>query len=84
MKRWTESNTFRAFLGNFGKHLPLRKASAFADRDMVQLVLSRSDGITGRATRLDSRAAAEAMIDGTEFVTVERVEKLSQREAVAA
>lgn len=84
LARWSESDAFRNFLGNFGKHLPLRKASPFGDRDMVRLVLDRSEGITGRATRLLSRAAAEAIVDGTECITVERIDAISRRMTIAA
>jgi hypothetical protein len=48
------------------------------------LVLNRSDGITGRATRLISRAAAEAILDGSELVTLERIDEISQRTTIAA
>ena len=84
LARWSESDAFRNFVGNLGKQLPLRKASAFGDRDMIRLVLDRSEGITGRATRLLSRAAAEAIADGTEFVSVERLEAISRRTTMAA
>jgi hypothetical protein len=47
------------------------------------LLLDRSEGITGRATRLISRAAAEAIQDGTELVMIERINEISRRAAVA-
>lgn len=77
--RWTESEAFRNFLVAFGKLLPLRKASPFGDRDMIRLVLARSDGITARVTRLITRAAAESILDGTECIDVARVDSISKR-----
>jgi len=64
--------------------LPLRKASGFGQRDMVRLLLDRSEGITGRATRLISRAAAEAILDGSELVTIERIDEISRRHTITA
>jgi hypothetical protein len=40
---------------------------------MVPLLLDRSEGITGRATRLISRAAAESIQDGSELVMIEQI-----------
>jgi hypothetical protein len=51
---------------------------------MTRLLLDRSGGITGGVTRLLSRAAAEAIMDGTEFITVERINAISQRTTIAA
>jgi Cdc6-like AAA superfamily ATPase len=79
LARWTESEAFRNFLVAFGKLLPLRKASPFGDRDMIRLVLARSDGITARVTRLITRAAAESILDGTECIDVARVDSISKR-----
>jgi hypothetical protein len=84
LARWKESDAFRNFVGNFGKLLPLRKPSPFADREMTRLLLARSAGVTGGVTRLLSRAAVEAITDGTEFVTAERIDAVSQRTTIAA
>ncbi len=84
LARWKESDAFRNFVAAFGKLLPLRKASAFGQREMVRLLLDRSEGITGRATRLISRAAAEAIQDGTEQVTIERIDEISRRTTMTA
>jgi len=84
LARWKESEAFRNFVAAFGKLLPLRKASAFGQREMVRLLLDRSEGITGRATRLISRAAAEAIQDGSEQVSIERIDEISRRTTIAA
>jgi Cdc6-like AAA superfamily ATPase len=84
LARWKESEAFRNFVAAFGKLLPLRKPSAFGQREMVRLLLDRSEGITGRATRLISRAAAEAIQDGSEQVSIERIDEISRRTTIAA
>src|SRR6266478_6125568 len=61
------------------KQLPLRKASPFADREMIRLVLASSGGITARATRLITRAAAEAVADGTECIDCARIDAMNAR-----
>jgi hypothetical protein len=38
---WSESDAFRNFIVTFGKQLPLRKASPFADREVSTLGLKR-------------------------------------------
>jgi hypothetical protein len=79
LARWSESDAFRNFIVTFGKQLPLRKPSSFADREMIRLVLASSGGITARATRLITRAAAEAIADGTECIDVTRIDAMNRR-----
>jgi hypothetical protein len=52
LARWKESDAFRNFVAAFGKLLSLRKASAFGQREMVRLLLDRSEGITGHAAQV--------------------------------
>ena len=79
LARWGESDAFRNFIVTFGKQLPLRKASPFGDREMIRLLLASSAGITARATRLITRAAAEAIGDGTECIDCARIEAMNAR-----
>jgi hypothetical protein len=79
LARWGESDAFRNFIVTFGKQLPLRKASPFADREMIRLLLASSAGITARATRLITRAAAEAIGDGTECIDCVRIDAMNAR-----
>jgi hypothetical protein len=79
LARWSESDAFRNFIVTFGKQLPLRKASPFGDREMIRLLLASSAGITARATRLITRAAAEAIADGTECIDCVRIDAMSAR-----
>jgi hypothetical protein len=79
LARWSESDAFRNFIVTFGKQLPLRKASPFGDREMIRLLLASSAGITARATRLITRAAAEAIADGTECIDCVRIDAMNAR-----
>jgi hypothetical protein len=56
LARWKESDAFPNFVAAYGKSLPLRKASAFDNRDMVRLLLDRSDD--RRLHREPNRAGA--------------------------
>lgn len=42
-------------------------------RSIAQLVLSASDGVTGKIPRLRNEAAALAITDGTENITLEHL-----------
>jgi hypothetical protein len=79
LARWNESDAFRNFIVTFGKQLQLRKASPFGDREMIRLLLASSAGITARATRLITRAAAEAIEDGTECIDCARIDAMNAR-----
>jgi hypothetical protein len=79
LARWSESDAFRNFIVTFGKQLPLRKPSSFGDREMIRLVLASSGGITARATRLITRASAEAIADGTECIDCARLDAMNVR-----
>lgn len=79
LARWSESDAFRNFIVTFGKKLPLRKPSSFGDRDMIRLVLASRGGITARATRLITRAFAEAIADGTECIDCARLDAMNVR-----
>jgi len=79
LARWSESDAFRNFIVTFGKQLPLRKPSPFGDREMIRLVLASSGGITARATRLITRASAEAIADGTECIDCARLDAMNVR-----
>jgi len=49
------------------------------DREMIRLLLASSAGITARATRLITRAAAEAIADGTECIDCARLDAMNVR-----
>lgn len=79
LPRWSESDTFRAFLLALQRELPLQKASSLADRECTQLLLRRSDVITGRVCWIVGQAAAEALRTGTECITPDLLESVSER-----
>jgi len=84
LARWSESDAFRNFIVTFGKQLPLRKPSPFGDREMIRLVLACSHGITASATRIITRAAAEAIADGNECIDCARIDALKARKLADA
>jgi hypothetical protein len=82
--RWTATDTFRSFVVAYGKLLPLRKASLFGDRNMIEVLIKESDGITGRVTALLGRAAEIAIAEGSEQIDAAAIERVSERQRVAA
>ncbi len=79
--RWHENDEFRRFLGAFGKLLPLRKASALAERQVVQFMLAASDGLTGEIARILNAAAELAIRDRTERITLGHLEHVANTTA---
>ena len=77
--RWTETEAFRAFVVAYGKLLPLRKASAFGEPDMIRTLITQSAGITGRVTWLLGRAAEIAIQDGSESIDATIVARVSEK-----
>ena len=79
--RWRENDEFRRFLGAFGKLLPLRKASALAERAIVQFMLAASDGLTGEIARILNEAAELAIHDRSERITLAHLEHVAKATA---
>lgn len=76
--RWGATNEFRGFLATYVKGLPLREPSDITDRESVNLLLTRTDGITGRVTLVLARAAELAITRGVEAITAEWIDKSSR------
>ena len=76
--RWSATDEFRGFLAAFMKGIPLFEPSDITNRDCVNLLLSRSDGITGRVTLILCRAAEIAVRSSAEVVTVDTLERASR------
>ena len=72
--RWRENEELRSLLSAFERVLPLRKPSDLSQRPIVQFVLSSSAGLTGEISRLLNGAAALAIHDGTEMITLKHLE----------
>ncbi len=76
--RWRESDDLRRLLGAFERVLPLRKPSDLMQRSIAQFVLSASEGLTGEISRLLNEAAALAITDGTEHITLEHLKHVAR------
>lgn len=75
--RWRESDDLRRLLGAFERVLPLRKPSDLMQRPIVQFVLAASGGLTGEISKLLNKAAALAILDGTEHITLGHLEHVA-------
>lgn len=69
LPHWHESDELRQFLAAFEKTLPLRERSNLADREMVNLLLASSDGITGSITKAIVACACRAIQLGQECLS---------------
>jgi hypothetical protein len=58
--------------------LPLRKSSELTQRAIVQFIVAASAGLTGEISRLLNEAAAMAILDGAERITLAHVEHLAR------
>lgn len=75
--RWRESDDLRRLLGAFERVLPLRKPSDLMQRPIVQFILVASGGLTGEISRLLNEAAALAVLDGSEQITLAHLEHVA-------
>jgi len=80
LPRWTETDSFRSFIGSLARALPLRKPSPLTDRECVQFLLSRSDGITAHVCSIIGLAAEQAIRNGTESIDRTILEFVSDRQ----
>ena len=76
--RWVASEEMRGFMAAYVKGLPLREPSEVTDRASLDLVLSRSGGVTGRIALILSRAAELAIRKGQEAITLNWLEQSSR------
>ena len=78
LPRWVASEEMRGFMAAYVKGLPLREPSEVTDRASLDLVLSRSGGVTGRIALILSRAAELAIRKGQEAITLNWLEQSSR------
>ncbi len=78
LPRWGATDEFRGFLAAFARGLPLHEASNIVDRDSVNLLLTRSGGITGRVTLILTRAAEIAIRRGSELINADWIDRASR------
>ena len=81
MPRWTESDDFRRLLRAFEQVLPLRRVSDLAQRPFVQFLISASGGLLGEVSRILTEAAEQAIIDGSERISLQHLEQASCEQA---
>lgn len=72
---WTEDEAYRRLLGTLEALLPLRKASGLVEPTIARAILKRSEGVLGEIITIVTRAAAEAVLSGTEKITLQQIEK---------
>ena len=75
MPRWTESDDFRRLLRAFEQVLPLRRVSDLVQRPVVQFLISASGGLLGEVSRLLTEAAEQAIVEGSERIALEHLER---------
>lgn len=76
--RWSATEKLSEFLASYIKGLPLHEPFTVTDRESVNLLLTRSDGITGRVTLILFRAEEVAISRGTESIRVDEIERTSR------
>jgi len=80
LPRWTEDASFRAFVASLLKVLPLRKASAITDRECIQLLLRRSDGVTAQICAIIAQSAEIAIQNGSETIDLALLDHVARRQ----
>jgi len=78
LPRWTATDEFRGFLAAYTKGLPLHEPSDVVGVESVNLLLSRSGGVTGRVTLILARAAELSISAGAESISSTWIEKASR------
>jgi hypothetical protein len=75
LPRWRESADLRSFVVSFGRLLPLKKASALGEREIIQKLMAYSNGLTGKITSLLAQAAELAIRRKTESISLQLLEE---------
>lgn len=78
LPRWGPTDEFRGFLAAFAKGLPLHAPSDVTDRQCVDMLLSRSNGITGRVTLILARAAEMSIRGRAECINADWIDRASR------
>lgn len=76
LPRWGLNNDGGALLASFERRLPLRKPSGLKQPEMLQLVMSMSEGLIGEIYEVLKRAAIQAIRDGEEQITLKGLDKI--------
>lgn len=75
---WRDGDDYRVLLATFESLLPLRGPSYLGeDDDLAMFLLAKSDGLIAELSKLIRRAAAQAIDDGSEAITLRTLKSLS-------
>jgi hypothetical protein len=72
---WREDEAYRRLLSTLEALLPLRKPSGLSEPALAGKIFALSEGVLGEIVAIIARAAAEAVMSGTEAITPRLIEK---------
>lgn len=72
---WTEDEAYRRLLGTLEAVLPLRKPSGLAEPALASAIFTRSEGVLGEIVAIVTRAAVDAVLSGSEAISLRLIEK---------
>lgn len=76
---WRVDDYLRHFLESYEESLPLKKRSNLGSQRVMKLLIKESKGVLGVIVERLKRAAAFAIEDGTEQITIELIERARDR-----
>ena len=79
LPRWELNTEFFRLLVSFEQMLPLEKASNLDDEKIAVKLLSLSEGIIGELSNVLTKAAVQAVKNGTEQITLKQLDSLDWR-----
>ena len=80
LPRWSENDSFRAFVASLLKAMPLRRVSPITDRDCIRLLLRKTDGITAQICAIIAQSAEIAITNGSESIDLGLLQHVSDRQ----
>lgn len=80
LPRWSENDSFRAFVASLLKPMPLRRPSLITDRDCIRLLLRKIEGITAQVCAIIAQSAEIAIASGSEAVDFSLLQHVSDRQ----
>lgn len=72
---WREDEAYRRLLSTLEALLPLRKPSGLMEPVLAGKIFALSEGVLGEIVAIITRAAADAVMSGTEAITPRLMEK---------
>jgi len=80
LPRWSENDSFRAFVASLLKPMPLRRPSPITDRDCIRLLLRKTEGITAQVCAIIAQSAEIAIANGSEAIDFSLLQYVSDRQ----